>query len=132
LAALPRLHGCGTLTEKDPIMTHLQRLTRDGIPPEVSRPDPAKVLAGDPVHTTWNMEERGTLYAGLWHSTVGTWACDYSEWEYVHILEGLSVLTDQDGQSTTLKAGDSFVIRPGFRGTWAVVEPTLKDYVILA
>jgi uncharacterized cupin superfamily protein len=29
-----------------------------------------------------------------------------------------------------VRAGDSFVIRPGFRGTWEVLETTLKDYVI--
>ncbi|MFM2367115.1 MAG: hypothetical protein RIR95_1723, partial [Pseudomonadota bacterium] len=29
-----------------------------------------------------------------------------------------------------LHAGDSFVIRPGFSGTWQVLETTLKDYVI--
>ena len=88
-------------------------------------------MAGDPVHTVWSVEERGSLYAGMWSSTVGTWRCDYAEWEYLHILEGVSVLTDEAGRATTLKAGDSFVIRPGFRGTWEVVEPTLKDYVIL-
>ena len=112
-------------------MDLLQRLTRDGVTPETSRPDPAKIVAGDPVHTTWSVEERGALYAGLWHSTVGTWRCDYAEWEYVHILEGVSILTDEAGTATTLRAGDSYVIRPGFRGTWQVVEPTLKDYVIL-
>jgi uncharacterized protein len=112
-------------------MTLLQRLSRDGVTPEVSRPDAAKVVAGDPVHTTWPVEERGALYAGLWHSTTGTWRCAYAEWEYVHILEGVSVLTDEEGVQTTLRAGDSFVIRPGFAGTWEVVEPTLKDYVIL-
>lgn len=113
-------------------MTHLARLSRDGIAPEISRPDPAKVLAGDPVHTTWNQETRDTLYAGLWHSTQGAWRIDYAEWEYVHILEGVSILTDAEGRETTLRAGDSFVIRPGFAGSWRVVEPTLKDYVILA
>ena len=112
-------------------MVLLQRVSRKGVAPEVSRPDPAKVLAGDPIHTTWNVEERGQLYAGLWHSTVGIWRCAYAEWEYVHILEGVSVLTDAAGVATTLRTGDSFVIRPGFSGTWEVVEPTLKDYVIL-
>ncbi len=112
-------------------MTHLMRVTRDGTPPQVTRPEPDKVIAGDPVHTAWNLEQRGGLYAGLWHSTVGEWACAYSEWEYVHILEGVSVLTAADGTETTLRAGDSYIIRPGFSGTWRVVEPTLKDYVIL-
>ena len=113
-------------------MTLIARLSREGITPEVSRPDPVKVIAGDPEHTTWNIEERGGLYAGLWHSSVGEWRISYSEWEYVHILEGVSVLTDTEGVETLLQAGDSYVIRPGYAGTWRVVEPTLKDYVILA
>jgi uncharacterized protein len=29
------------------------------------------------------------------------------------------------------RAGDSFVIRPGFRGVWEVIETTRKDYVIV-
>ena len=28
------------------------------VDPEVSRPDPEKLLSGDPVHTAWNLEER--------------------------------------------------------------------------
>lgn len=113
-------------------MSDLFRVDRAGAVPEISRPDPANVIAGDPVHTTWNLEERGGLYCGLWQSTPGKWRISYSEWEYVHILEGVSVLTDAAGTATTLKAGDSYVIRPGFAGTWEVIETTLKDYVILA
>lgn len=112
-------------------MTLIARLTRDEIPAEVDRPDPEKVLAGDPVHTTWNLEDRDGLYCGLWQSTPGKWKIHYAEWEYVHILEGISVLTDTVGRVTTLRAGDSFVIRPGYEGTWEVVETTVKDYVIL-
>lgn len=105
-------------------------VTRDGIVPTVGRPDAAKVVAGDPVHTTWNIEERDGLYCGLWQSTPGIWRVSYEEWEYVRILQGVSVLTDTQGRATTLRAGDSFVIRPGFAGTWEVRETTLKDYVI--
>jgi uncharacterized cupin superfamily protein len=122
----------GALAGQGARMSHLIRLSREGITPEISRPDPEKVIEGDPVHTTWNLEERGGLYAGLWHATPGTWRVSYAEWEYVHILEGVSVLTDAEGKETVLQAGDSFVIRPGYSGTWRVVEATLKDYVILA
>lgn len=113
-------------------MSHLARLARDGIIPETARPDPARLIVGDPVHTSWNVEQRGNLCAGLWHSTIGEWRIAYDEWEYVHIREGHSVLTDHEGHETHLRPGDSFVIRPGFRGIWRVIEPTLKDYVILA
>lgn len=109
----------------------LQAVRRDGIAPETSRPDPAKVVRGDPVHTTWSIEERGDLFAGLWQSTPGAWRVDYAEWEYIRILEGHSVLIDDGGQETHLRAGDSWIIRPGFKGVWDVRETTLKDYVIL-
>ena len=42
------------------------------------------------------------------------------------------MLTDAAGVETHLKAGDSWLIRPGYEGTWEVLETTLKDYVILA
>jgi uncharacterized cupin superfamily protein len=106
-------------------------LTRTTLPAETTRPDPAKVVEGDPVHTTWNLEDRGGLYCGQWHSTVGAWRVAYDEWEYCFIREGISELTDTAGQTTTYRAGDSFVIRPGFSGIWRVIEPTLKDYVIV-
>ena len=42
-----------------------QRLQQAGATPEITRPDPAKVLSGDPVHTTWNLEDRDGLYCGI-------------------------------------------------------------------
>lgn len=111
-------------------MSNLQRVTREGIVPEISRPDPAKLLSGDPVHTTWNIEDAHGLFCGLWQSTPGKWRANYTEWEYVYIHSGHSILTDAAGQQTHLKSGDSYIIRPGFEGTWEVVQTTLKDYVI--
>ena len=111
-------------------MSNIERVSREGIQPEITRPDPARVIAGDPVHTTWNIEDRDGLYCGLWQSTPGTWRVSYAEWEYVYIHAGHSVLTDAYGVKTTLKAGDSYILRPGYTGTWQVIETTLKDYVI--
>jgi uncharacterized cupin superfamily protein len=73
---------------------------------------------------------RACEYAGIWQSTPGTWRIAYDEWEYCRILEGTSILTEDGGAPFTVTAGDSFVIRPGFTGTWEVVETTRKDYVI--
>jgi uncharacterized cupin superfamily protein len=104
---------------------------RDDVEAVVERPDAAKVLAGDPVHTTWSLEEKGNLFSGMWQTTPGKWRVSYAEWEYVHIHAGHSILTDADGVETHLRAGDSYIIRPGFEGSWECVETTLKDYVIL-
>ncbi len=121
------------LATKDPEadMTLLQRIDDGTVPPEVSRPAADKVLSGDPVHTTWNVETRGTTHCGIWQSTPGKWRVSYDEWEYVYIHVGHSILTDEAGTETHLMATDSFIIRPGFVGTWEVVETTIKDYVIV-
>ncbi|MBQ4826337.1 cupin domain-containing protein [Leisingera sp. HS039] len=111
-------------------MSDFQRLTTSAAEPETERPDPAKVVAGDPVFTTWNAEERDGLYCGIWQSTPGKWRISYDEWEYCRILHGRSVITSDDGTEYALAAGDSFILRPGFSGTWEVIETTRKDYVI--
>ena len=99
-------------------------------PGETERPDPAKVLSGDPVFTTWNLEERDGLYCGVWRATPGKWRVAYTEWEYFRMLSGRSVLTPDGGAPVTLQAGDSYILRPGFAGTWEVTETTTKEYVI--
>lgn len=97
---------------------------------ETEQPAAEKLISGDPVFTTWNLEERDGLYCGIWQSTPGKWRVSYDEWEYFRILSGVSILTDAEGNETRLQAGDAHVIRPGFSGTWEVIETTRKDYVI--
>lgn len=112
-------------------MSHAQPFDISAITPEEGRPAADRLIAGAPVFTTWNIEEAdGGIYAGIWQSTPGKWRIQYDEWEYFHILEGHSVVTSDEGEVFQLKAGDRLVFRPGFKGTWEVVETTRKDYVI--
>ncbi|MET0545144.1 MAG: cupin domain-containing protein [Caulobacterales bacterium] len=97
---------------------------------EHGAPAEGRTISGDPQFTTWNFEEADGLYAGVWESTPGKWRIAYDEWEYFHILSGHSIVTSESGEVWTLKAGDSLVLRPGFTGTWEVIETTRKDYVI--
>jgi len=103
----------------------------DRVEPEAGAPAPDRLISGDPKFRTWNVEERdGGLYAGIWESTPGKWRIVYDEWEFCHILSGVSVVTEDGGEARTVRAGDSFVLRPGFRGSWEVLETTRKEYVI--
>lgn len=102
-----------------------------GIEPEEGAPAADRIVEGSPTFRTWNLEEaEGGLYSGVWEATPGTWRIVYDEWEYCHILAGHSVITEDGGPARTVRAGDSFILRPGFKGTWQVVETTRKAYVI--
>lgn len=102
-----------------------------GAEAETGRPAADRVISGDPRFTTWNVEEQPHgLFAGIWEATPGAWRIEYDEWEFCHILSGVSVVTQEGGEARRLEAGDSFILRPGFKGTWEVIETTRKEYVI--
>ncbi|MEN3146472.1 cupin domain-containing protein [Neorhizobium sp. IRAMC:178] len=101
------------------------------IAPEEGAPASDRLVSGTPTFRTWSFEEaEGGLYAGIWEATPGKWRIVYEEWEYFHILSGHSIVTEEGGEAVRLKTGDSMILRPGFKGTWEVVETTRKDYVI--
>jgi uncharacterized protein len=92
----------------------------------------AKLLEGNPRQRVWNhyTDASGKFSAGVWASETGKWNIAYTEEEYCRILAGVSVVTDSRGDAVRLSAGDELVIPAGFTGTWEVVEPTRKTYVI--
>lgn len=112
-------------------MSHVQSFDTTAITPEEGAPAADRLISGDPRFTTWNVEDAaGGLYAGIWQSTPGKWRIVYDEWEYFHILEGYSIVIEEGGAPIHLRAGDRLILRPGFKGSWEVIETTRKDYVI--
>ena len=91
-----------------------------------------KLIAGNPRQCVWRhySDASGKFFAGIWHSGIGKWRISYTEEEYCQILQGTSIIADNGGNAMTLSAGDSVVIPRVFVGTWEVVEPTQKIYVI--
>ncbi|MBK5566310.1 cupin domain-containing protein [Ensifer sp. SSB1] len=112
-------------------MTNMQKFDLSSVEAETGTPAAERLIFGAPQFRTWNLEEAdGGLYAGVWESTPGKWRIVYEEWEYFHIISGYSIVTQDGGEAAHLRAGDSMILRPGFQGTWEVVETTRKDYVI--
>ena len=56
---------------------------------------------------------------------------NYEKWEFCHFLEGYCIITPEGEAPKHLKAGDVFVIEPGMKGTWEVVE-TVRKYFVFA
>ena len=97
-----------------------------------SHPAPERLLAGNPQQNVRNYfsDATGQFFAGIWHSTPGCWRVRYSENEFCHLTSGRVRIEDEQGGHWLFEAGDSFVIPAGFAGTWQVLEPTSKLYVI--
>ncbi|WP_137389732.1 cupin domain-containing protein [Rhodoligotrophos defluvii] len=108
----------------------LERTGPNAPTPEPGRP--AKVIAGDPTTTTWNVvdDRDGELVAGFWEAQPGKWSFTCEAWEFCHIISGEVTIT-ANGQATTLREGDAFVMRPGLECTWEVTRTVLKHYVIV-
>lgn len=108
----------------------LERLDHESF--ETGAPRPERLISGAPVFRTWNLDTHDgeTLFSGVWESTPGKWRIEYDEWEFCSILSGESLIESESGERLLVKAGDSFVLRPGFRGSWEVIATTRKLYVI--
>lgn len=90
------------------------------------------LIKGNPQFKTWvlnSLSNKAT--SGIWESTPGKWKFANSHWEYCRILSGISIISEDNGKCFTVKAGDSFILEPGFSGTWEVIETTRKDFVAI-
>lgn len=114
-------------------MAKFTSLTTTGIEPTADVPSGESVISGSPRFKSWNVDEAaGGISSGIWEATPGKWRFENDHWEYCRILSGTSIVTEDRGEAHTVKAGDSFILRAGFKGTWEVIETTRKDYVIRA
>jgi uncharacterized protein len=103
------------------------------VSPAVSVVDAERRISGAPEQSLQNIyaAESQKLLSGTWSSEVGKWSVDYSHrHEFCYLVRGHIVLTDEGGEESTFKAGDAFVIPVGFKGSWEVIEPVTKYYVI--
>lgn len=94
--------------------------------------NPEALLSGAPApqaRVTYDAPDE-RLCAGEWSAGVGTWRVSYDEWEYCLLISGRCVVTGDDGSRIEAGPGDAFVLEPGFTGTWEVLEPMRKHFVV--
>lgn len=103
--------------------------------PEPTRRQPADAekIEGDPDFRTWLQDESfdGRVRTGIWEATPGlTHAIKDDVYEYCLILQGVVEITENGQEPVVYRAGDSFLFKPGFRGTWRTIETVRKMYVV--
>lgn len=103
--------------------------------PSVDYPRPERLVRGNPARTTWehHANASGEVSCGVWACEPGAWRIAFNEHsdEFFHVLEGRIRISDAEGNTTEFGPGDACVIPAGFTGTFDVLEPVKKHYVML-
>jgi uncharacterized cupin superfamily protein len=87
--------------------------------------------SGAPVMSGRIFYEGNGVQVGVWECTPGGWAIENRpDHETVQILSGRARLTDADGSSVELSAGDVLTLPKGWSGRWDILETVRKLYVI--
>ena len=100
--------------------------------PKEALPLPERLVSGSPEFKTWAQDaSRGeTVKTGIWEATPGeTHSLKGTTFEFCHILSGRVEIEETGGETRTYRAGDSFVMKPGFVGVWRTIETVRKIYV---
>jgi uncharacterized cupin superfamily protein len=106
--------------------------TNPSFAPTESGPLPERLISGNPAYKTWAQDVAcgETVKTGVWEATPGeTRSIKGDTFEFCHILSGIVELTPEGGEPVVYRAGDSFVMKPGFVGVWKTIETVRKIYV---
>ena len=103
--------------------------------PALDQPREARREQGAPWRRTWTLHESpdGVFCAGIWECEVGRWRIEFppGEDEYFHVLSGRARLHGPDGAVTDVGPGEAAVIPGGFQGSFEVLEPVRKHFVVV-
>ncbi|RUP28677.1 MAG: DUF861 domain-containing protein [Curvibacter sp.] len=106
--------------------------------PELSRPRPERLEAGNPLRETWTavttpVGQASTLSSGIWRCEPGRWRIEFgpAQQEVFTVLSGRCRVHDRQGGWREAGPGDSLHIPAGFLGAFEVLETVTKSWVIL-
>ncbi|SMD01373.1 hypothetical protein SAMN06297251_11835 [Fulvimarina manganoxydans] len=103
--------------------------------PKPGEPLPERLISGSPTFKTWAQDaSKGEIVkTGVWEATPGeTHSIKGTTFEFCHLLAGHIEIEEKGGETYTFRAGDSFVMKPGFVGIWRTIETVRKIYVTVS
>lgn len=108
----------------------------DALPAAVAdRPAAERCLGTPPLRLTQSVYQGdgGAMDCGLWQCEPGAWRIAFHEGrhEFFQVIDGRIRIRDEAGAARDFGPGDACVIPAGFVGTFEVIEPVRKYYVMV-
>ncbi|ADX45663.1 cupin domain-containing protein [Paracidovorax avenae] len=97
------------------------------------RPPAERVIEGDIVCRNWDIDsaKNGAVRAGVWEATPGlNHSIKGETWEFCLILSGVVEITERGHGPKIFRAGDCFIMKPGYVGTWRTIETVRKVWIM--
>ena len=94
--------------------------------------EPDRPIAGSPAFKTWLQDtaKEGSVNTGVFEATPGeTHSIKGETFEFCHLVHGVIELTEKGKEPVIYRAGDSFVMKPGYVGVWKTIETVRKIFV---
>lgn len=112
--------------------------TAPAFPAREGEAAPDRLIDGAPRYKTWELDAAmaeaakwGKIRTGIWEATAGkTVSLKGETFEFCHILSGLCEISEDGGETHRFGPGDSFIMKPGFKGAWNTIETVKKIFVI--
>lgn len=102
----------------------------DSATPTIELPVKPGVYVGQNILFTADHTGDTTVRVGMWEAGASkTYLEDYPFTEYVLMISGHLVVTNDDGSVMEFRAGDTFVMPKGFSGLWDIRERMKKQMV---
>jgi uncharacterized cupin superfamily protein len=91
------------------------------------------VVDGNPTMETCvqHVSADGRIMSGTWRATPGTYHATYTDYEFVHIIAGRIIITQDGGHPVEVGPGDAFAVEADFKGHWTILEPVIKHFVVV-
>ncbi|MBB4274848.1 cupin domain-containing protein [Rhizobium mongolense] len=100
--------------------------------PKQRAAEPDRLIAGSPAFKTWLQDtaKAGKVNTGVFEATPGeTHSIKGETFEFCHLVHGVIELTEKGKEPVIYRAGDSFVMKPGYIGVWKTIETVRKIFV---
>ena len=94
--------------------------------------EPSWILEGSPRArgTVLLQSEDKLVSSGLWSCSAGRFKWEFGWDEFVHVLEGEVTITEEGGETYTLRPGDSAHFPIGLKTEWQVSDSVRKFFTI--
>jgi uncharacterized cupin superfamily protein len=93
--------------------------------PTETLPTPALLISGAPSLETWAQDasQGEKVLTGLWEATPDDMhSIKDTIYEFGHVISGHAESEEKDGETTTYRIGDSFVMKSDFVGVWRTLR----------